>query len=280
MKTTKKAFRIVRTLNSITNNRITRAIGNAARKLRNLMPFAMLILLHHTASAQNLVNSDLSNFDHSLSTVSINEDTLKVSFLLGSAANPGTDVAGYDITVEFPNLLSGIEGLFVSIDGSWVGNSVEGSLSTSYDDAADALTFEYLRSDELGQNGQGTIATLHLIRAAGFEPSEASAQTEGGIVMVENIEFKWSGDAGLEDDNHIPATIYPNPATDRFHVQLDDPQQSEVRLYAPNGSLIRTQKGDGFHTFDVANLAAGLYIVELRTKKAVSRERVVVEPAN
>ena len=74
-------------------------------------------------------------------------------------------------------------------------------------------------------------------------------------------------------------SVYPNPAKDRIHVQLDRASGGDVRLTNLVGQGLRTEgiASAGVVQFDLADLPAGTYVVEvLEAGKSVRRTHVVV----
>ena len=59
--------------------------------------------------------------------------------------------------------------------------------------------------------------------------------------------------------------VYPNPATDRIHVQLDPSSTSDVRLTNLVGQLVRTQRltSAGLVQFELGDLPSGTYVLEV-----------------
>ena len=73
--------------------------------------------------------------------------------------------------------------------------------------------------------------------------------------------------------------VYPNPATDRIHVQLDLASGADVRLTNLVGQVLRAERiaSAGVVQFDLADLPAGTYVVEvLEAGKSALRTHVVV----
>ena len=66
----------------------------------------------------------------------------------------------------------------------------------------------------------------------------------------------------------LPASglvVYPNPATDRIHVQLDDASGADVRLTNLVGQVLRAEHigSAGVVQFELGDLPAGTYVVEV-----------------
>ena len=73
--------------------------------------------------------------------------------------------------------------------------------------------------------------------------------------------------------------VYPNPATDRIHVQLDRASGADVRLTNLVGQVLRAERiaSAGVVQFDLGDVPAGTYVVEvLEAGKSALRTQVVV----
>lgn len=75
--------------------------------------------------------------------------------------------------------------------------------------------------------------------------------------------------------------LYPNPVRDLLTIELDDPVQVDrISLFTVTGQVVVQQRGGGRSAktqLDVAHLAAGYYVLELRTDSGVVTRAVVVE---
>ena len=69
-------------------------------------------------------------------------------------------------------------------------------------------------------------------------------------------------------------SIYPNPTNDLLYVQA--PQGSALMLIDMNGKAIVKRKTEAVEeTFDLTELAQGVYILEISIDGAIYRERLV-----
>ena len=68
--------------------------------------------------------------------------------------------------------------------------------------------------------------------------------------------------------------IYPTAATDFINIAIDAPQQPEVRIYNLNGQLLQRKEND-IQQLDISELAAGVYVVEVRNGKDRILQRVL-----
>ncbi len=236
--------------------------------------FAFSLLMFGNSYGQ-LDQEEISAFAHRINHISTSGDTMEFSFTLGTTANQALDVAGFDITIDFTDLSSDPDAALVSVANSWVGTANDGSLSYSFDAASDKLDFDYVRTDESGQDGAGEIATIYLIREGGFSSAEAVAVVDGGIIMVDNMDFKWSPQDELSEESEF--RIYPNPATSFVKVELDASSSQLVSLFDVNGRLQQQQQGMGAHLLDLSGLTSGLYFIQVQTDGVILRKQLVVQ---
>lgn len=222
-----------------------------------------------------LDQEDISNFSHRINHISTSGDTMEFSFQLGTASNQAEGVAGFDITIDFTDLASDPDAVLVSVANSWVGTTNDGTLSYNFDAANDELNFDYDRTDASGQDGHGEIATLYLIREGGFSSSEAVAVVDGGIIMVDNMDFKWSPQDELAETSEIK--IYPNPASSFVKVETGTNTSQQVSLLDLNGRVQRHQNGMGTHQLDLSGLAKGVYFIQVQTGDQIQRQQLVVQ---
>ncbi len=104
------------------------------------------------------------------------------------------------------------------------------------------------------------------------------------VVDEETGEILNADDAALTGTVSVPllptgqSAIYPNPAVDFVNLTVDFQTEEAVRMkvYTTNGTLVsdlgilNLTGGKGFETIDVSAFNAGMYILELRHKNAVT----------
>ncbi|MBC7884526.1 MAG: T9SS type A sorting domain-containing protein [Saprospiraceae bacterium] len=86
-----------------------------------------------------------------------------------------------------------------------------------------------------------------------------------------------------ENTNIISALVYPNPASDKIHIDIEDKNYSgrlEVNLTDSQGktmvSKIYKLSGGNQASLDVSNIAKGMYTLSIRTAKGLISRKVVV----
>ena len=76
--------------------------------------------------------------------------------------------------------------------------------------------------------------------------------------LVDNIEV--TEKTGVDENEGSGLTVYPNPASDRFHIEGLE-ADSEVQIYNALGELVKTVKAEANGEIDIIELAKGLYLV-------------------
>jgi len=81
--------------------------------------------------------------------------------------------------------------------------------------------------------------------------------------------------SGIDNFNHVCFSIYPNPATNQITLSGIE-TGGTLRLYDLTGKLL-LERVNMENTLDLRGIAAGSYVLEVRTKSGVVRGSVVVE---
>lgn len=110
--------------------------------------------------------------------------------------------------------------------------------------------------------------------------------TDDNLFSIDDIFLEGTGTVGVpENTGAFPMGVYPNPATDVLNVNYTLPAESEVMLniYSIDGTLVRSENkgslatGSGTVTTNVADLAPGVYMVQLQTEAGVATKRIVIQ---
>jgi len=143
-------------------------------------------------------------------------------------------------------------------------------------------------TDSLGVEQYSDIVDL-----VAEEPNFFSGGFGGTVVPVvrlhigDNPDLTAPGITIVNTDEELPAeyavTVFPNPAKDDFSVALAFPQPTNVlaRFYDQTGRILSTQRYDqlseGRFSYDVRQLASGIYFLQLDTPAGIRIEKVVVQ---
>lgn len=246
--------------------------------LRPCIHFFLLTLLIVSSVSiclgQSLINHSVTSYHPTFTTLSNQGNSLVVQLSLDNTSRAESAVRGFNLSVLFPAFTSPASQVSVSANTSWIGSSAEGSLSYTYDAVFSEVNLSYLRADQNGQSGQGAVAIFTFTREGGFSAFEAQAAVSGGLVMVDNLDFKWNPGSS----SAIEVSAYPNPATDYLKVTCTDPSPSTVQLYAINGSLVASSASNDRHQLDVRHLSPGTYMLQVQSKNQTISKKISIQP--
>jgi Secretion system C-terminal sorting domain len=265
--------------------------------------FAALICVWSLLSAnwghsQGLTPVEVNEYLNSIQYMGMSGDTMKFRFSLGDVDAPVVDAAGFLLDFTFPKLLSAPSKTIVAVEPTWLtAGLVDPEASTTFDPINKALTIDYVRSDEEGQSGYGTIIYIALVRSGGFDRSEASMYLDGGVIMVDNLDVrlgsggtppKHGGEQPKDKDLKSSAThlepstpgleltVYPNPASDYVDVQVAQPKGAKLSLWNLDATLISEQACEGKQRIDLRHLPSGSYLLKLESAGDMA-QRIIVK---
>lgn len=135
-------------------------------------------------------------------------------------------------------------------------------------------TFEWTAPE----GGQGEAATLYI----GAIVADGSGGNSGDL-FIQNSFSTTIDEALASDDLEATAKIgvFPNPAKEYFTLDLDGPanESVDIRLMTATGQLVYTQTDLSLSSrteISVANLAGGIYFLQLDGETSSTVKRVVV----
>ena len=79
----------------------------------------------------------------------------------------------------------------------------------------------------------------------------------------------------IQELNEIPVVIYPNPSHNRLFIETGEMIADEINIYETTGRLIAHAKQSADKSIDISQLAAGTYMVEIKTKQTVIRKKCI-----
>jgi len=73
--------------------------------------------------------------------------------------------------------------------------------------------------------------------------------------------------------------VYPNPATDKFTIQLDELKaQGKIEIFDLTGKLIYTQNINGKSTeINAKDFGAGIYFIKINQKEFITTKKIIIE---
>jgi hypothetical protein len=98
-------------------------------------------------------------------------------------------------------------------------------------------------------------------------------------LYIDNIQFgKWP--VGLKENTSLHFSLYPNPANNQVVIKANTEKPVAVRLITPSGqekivSYFEVQTGS--YELHTADLAEGLYIIQLISHSAISQQLILIQ---
>lgn len=123
-----------------------------------------------------------------------------------------------------------------------------------------------------GFPGNNSMGIFHRSTGAIADPEivKAVVNTTDAITAVKIY-------TGLDDLKSIAnLNVYPNPASDLLNIENNDHSIKKVQLFNSVGLIIKTlHVGQGINTFDLSDLGAGLYFIEVNTNKGAFTKKII-----
>lgn len=144
----------------------------------------------------------------------------------------------------------------------------------------------------LSAQGQGTVTSVGTtaLSSAGvvtYSVGEIAVQhvTEGGYILDEGVLPPYVVDSvpveGIEAAGTLPFNIkvFPNPATDRVSVQLEQPQgRLSCSLYDAQGRCLRqSSENSSEWTIDFKALPQGVYLLTVTNEKNQTNQYRIIK---
>ncbi len=241
--------------------------------------FALICLLFITgtqAIGQNSVPQPLSEYAHSIEASQVDPHTQRITFSLGTAESPAEHVHGVEVTLFVPEDQLPASDLHLKTASSWMGapSELEVNLTTMDSLSGTAIHISVMRQDGIGKNGSGMVFELFW-EGRNNDVHLTSPSLGGGLVMVENIDFKRRNDFNSPDLSPT-FSLYPNPATDVVHLNWSGPGSCQAQLLDQRGSIQRQLHFEGNGSLDLQDLPPAVYILRLQTSQQVIHRNLIV----
>jgi len=83
---------------------------------------------------------------------------------------------------------------------------------------------------------------------------------------------------GINDVNALKASIYPNPANEAIQIQLSKAATGVVLISDMTGRQVLRSDfiNSSSHSINISNIAAGSYLVTVRTGKLLQLHKIVI----
>ena len=90
----------------------------------------------------------------------------------------------------------------------------------------------------------------------------------------ESNEFSYSTYDGVEENNEIVASIYPNPSNGMINIDAEG--DNDLSVYNMTGQMIYNQAITGATTIDLTNLEKGTYLIVLTNAQGEKTQQIIV----
>ena len=252
-----------------------------ARIATNLIVSVSLILSLTTPAwgqSYQTVPTSTVPFFVEVPAVTLNQgDSVEVIFKLGTADDPVEQVLGFELGIELSHTAVFPATPLTSIQSSWLnanGHLVE---DHSADPSNKTISLEAMLNQGAGLTGDGEIIRLTLIcNEDGISATDLIAQSDGGLIMVENVEMKWGADLAL--DQKAPVwKAFPNPCQETLWISLEEDQRGTARLLTLSGQQVAQVEMTmaGRRELNTASLQPGIYFLQLSLEDGSQETRKI-----
>jgi hypothetical protein len=139
--------------------------------------------------------------------------------------------------------------------------SVNGDTLTAYN----AVTYQWYLNNSMIN---GAFSSVYIAHQAGSY-TVAVTDTNGCRAVSSAVII-----SGLQRLTEIELSIYPNPATHELFI-LGSFKTEQVSIYNVDGKLVSQTKTPANNRIDISDLAAGVYIAEVKVRDLIARVRWV-----
>ena len=128
-------------------------------------------------------------------------------------------------------------------------------------------------------SGEQQLKTLDLSSLAGQTVYVAFRHydcTDQDFISIDDVQIEGNVTAGVSDVNASLASIYPNPVVDTFNVSLSskfNANEVQVTITDLTGKTVKTF--GAVSSYNVADLAAGVYVVKITDGKTTETKKIV-----
>ena len=79
---------------------------------------------------------------------------------------------------------------------------------------------------------------------------------------------------GVNEYAALEVTMYPNPVTEKLHIELENHQIDRLKFYTMNGQVVLTEKNNT-NSVDVSGLSDGVYFLEITSEEGKSIQKFI-----
>jgi len=96
----------------------------------------------------------------------------------------------------------------------------------------------------------------------------------GDYKLYTDVSIKGTHLVTAVENFEVKITLYPNPTYGQLHVDTNE-SIVDLQVRSVRGAMLTPYRVDDL-TWDFSSFSPGLYIVEVRTERAISRKKLVV----
>ena len=193
-------------------------------------------------------------------------DSITVSDMMTDIANADNrfsydSASGWLLDIKYIN---GTDTLKISSGSYWMYN-VNGMA------AQNLFTSQYVKDGDFVKFGDVSVAIVNDTDSWGYPSEMAWTKT---VTPVTNP----SQQGIVAADGSINFSVYPNPASSKINVTVENGEATQIILMDASGRTIKTVAAEDAvnHTIDVSALSAGVYFVNVRNENVSKVSKLII----
>ncbi|MEL7532006.1 MAG: T9SS type A sorting domain-containing protein [Bacteroidota bacterium] len=222
-------------------------------------------------------------------------DTATLIIELGSDSMPAQDIYGLAFTLDLDTSLYQLASARIDYTNSWLGvKNVDMITFDKKRESEQRIALAMVGTDQTDRQGYGRVGKISIIMiddlAGKMDLFETFSGAIGNLVAVNRLgELRslhicpadsavlYERSTAIDPTAPLALRIYPNPAQEWIKVQLTNSQAQSYRLLNMHGQVVKSSD-QAFReaVIPVADIASGLYFLEIRAQGKTQLERVQV----
>ena len=202
------------------------------------------------------------NDNEASNQITVVEDTTAPTIVISLDESETTPVTGdFGITITFSEVVTGFDENDITVENGLV---VAGSLSSADDRVFTASI------DPTASSSVNIIVSISAGAAQDLSGNENEAADE--------LSVPFTGTSTIHELQERDFSIYPNPVRKMLYIKMGQSDQgAEVSIIEQSGKVIYSSSYSGNDiSIDVSGYSAGVYIVKLKTMKAVFHQNLII----
>ena len=193
-------------------------------------------------------------------------DTIEYTLELGDATSPFEDLSGVELQLTLSDFAIVVSGMAPDTSGSWLFEGSEYTYSVDHSPHLGTLDILLERTDGGYETGHGNTFSFKLVCDRDNTEAAELIDSDGGIILVENIELKTSGGPGFGD-----------PFAEGIHSESSD-QPVKVQAYRlGENTPVKEWHASPSEPIIVGGLPKGMMVLVVTTESGkVSYHKILV----